>query len=376
VLFERAAGLGVLGLDDLMALPTVRGHAQASKLGLTARLPRAPGVYLFRNGTGRVIYVGKAVDLRRRVRSYFTGTGDDRRKATAMLRELAAIDHVVCANELEARVREVRSIHALAPRYNAEAKHWRRYVYVKLTLAERYPRLAVVRSAAEDGALYLGPVGSARAARLVVEAVQSVLPLRRCSARVRASGPTRAWPCTPAQLGVAGCPCAGEVPGYDATVALAIEALRHDPRLLLDPLEARMHALAEAERFEEAAAVRDRASALARVLTRQARLEALRASGRLVVAVEGEGGAVIEGGRLEAAWGARDEWSGASAAVAPTHEPAPTGPIPCEEVDELACVARWLESRAGRLRLIEGGLAWPAWRVDDPTPRRRAPATA
>ena len=82
-LLERAGSLGVLALDDLIALPTIKGHPQVAKLKLAADLPRAPGVYLFRDGTGRVIYVGKAVDLRRRVRSYFSGTGDDRRKIGA-----------------------------------------------------------------------------------------------------------------------------------------------------------------------------------------------------------------------------------------------------------------------------------------------------
>ncbi|HET9689712.1 MAG TPA: DEDD exonuclease domain-containing protein [Acidimicrobiales bacterium] len=373
-MLERAAGLGVLGLDDLLALPTVRGHAQAGKLALTARLPRSPGVYLFRNAAGRVIYVGKAVDLRRRVRSYFTGGGDDRRKASAMLRELAAIEHQVCANDLEARVREIRLIHALAPRYNAEAKHWKRYVYVKLTLAERYPRLAVVRTTPDDGGLYLGPVGSARAARVVVEAVESVLPLRRCATRVPRGGPTRGWPCTPAQLGVAACPCSGGAPAYDATVAAALEALRHQPRRLLDPLEARMHALAEGERFEEAATARDRAAALSRVLTRQARLHALRAAGRLVVTVAGEGGAVIDAGRLVTAWGpegASPAGPPAPAAVAPSR---PTDPIGRDEVDEMACVARWLDGHAGQLRLIDAGhgWAWPAWRADPPTRRPRS----
>lgn len=378
-LLERAAGLGVLGLDDLLSLPTVRGHAAAGKLRLAAGLPRAPGVYMFRDGTGRVIYVGTAVDLRRRVRSYFTGTGDDRRKSAAMLRELAAIDHATCSGELEARVNEIRLIHALAPRYNAEARHWRRYAYVKLTLAERWPRLSVVRTAPADGGLYLGPVGSTRAAHLVVEALESVVGLRRCRGRVPVRG-RRPAPCTPAQLGVAACPCAGDVdPGdYAAMVQGVVAALRRSPATLLAPLRRRIEALAGAERFEEAAATRDRAAALARVLNRQRRLDALRAAGRVVLRIEGEGGVVLQGGLLVEAWGERTgDADPRLVALAATPTPVPPvgeAPVPREEVDELAAVARWIDRRAARIRVeeAEGPLAWPAWPLEELAPGRGA----
>ena len=99
-LLERATGLGVLALDDLIALPTTAAHPQVAKLRWVASLPRKPGVYLFRDGAGRVLYVGKASDLRRRVRSYFSS--DDRRKIGPLLREAQSLDHIVCVNDLEA----------------------------------------------------------------------------------------------------------------------------------------------------------------------------------------------------------------------------------------------------------------------------------
>ncbi|MGH9267164.1 MAG: DEDD exonuclease domain-containing protein, partial [Acidimicrobiales bacterium] len=163
-LLERAGSLGVLGLDDLLALPTTAGHPQAAKLKLVASLPRRPGVYLFRDRGGRVLYVGRAVDLRRRVRSYFAG--DERRKVGALLREAHAIDHQVCSGELEAGVVELRLIHQLRPRFNRAGTRWPAYAYVKLTLDERFPRLSIVRSARPgDGCLYLGPLASWAAAR-------------------------------------------------------------------------------------------------------------------------------------------------------------------------------------------------------------------
>src|SRR5207253_1809446 len=95
-LLERAGSLGVLGLDDLLELPTIRAHPQVNKLRLTAKLPRGPGVYMFRGRGERVLYVGKATDLRSRVRSYFSG--ETRRKVAQLLREVERIDHVVCTN--------------------------------------------------------------------------------------------------------------------------------------------------------------------------------------------------------------------------------------------------------------------------------------
>ena len=143
LLLERAAGLGVLGLDDLLALPTIAGHPQLGKLRLTDNLPRKPGVYLFRDRGGRTLYVGKATNLRSRVRSYFSG--EQRRKIGQLLRETHRIDHVVCASPLEAAVLEVRLIHRFEPRFNRQSKTWRSYAYLKLT-AERFPRLSVVRT--------------------------------------------------------------------------------------------------------------------------------------------------------------------------------------------------------------------------------------
>ncbi len=181
-LLERAGTIGVLGLDDLFELPTIRAHPQVGKLKLTAKLPRAPGVYLFRGLGGRVLYVGKATNLRARVRSYFGG--DERRKISQLLRETETIDHIVCSGPLEAAVLEVRLIHRHLPPFNHRSKLWSRYAYLKLTLNEAFPRLSVVRTVkAGDGCLYLGPLSSTGAARQVAEAIESAVPLRRCSAR-------------------------------------------------------------------------------------------------------------------------------------------------------------------------------------------------
>jgi DNA polymerase-3 subunit epsilon len=386
LLLERAAAFGVFGLDDLLAVPTMAGHPQAAKLKLTASLPRRPGVYVFRGRGGHPLYVGTATNLRARVRSYFSG--DTRRKVGPLLREVDGLDHHECAHSLEAAVLEIRLIHELTPPYNRHGTRWRSASYVKLTAGEPFPRLAVARSPRDDGGAYLGPVASARTARLVIDAIESVVPLRRCTLKPRGT-PLRDAPCAPAQLGVATCPCAGAITAneYAVHVRRARMALQTAPELLLEPLRTRLQALARAERFEEAADVRDRAEALAGVLRRQRRLEGLRASGRLVVQLPDRSGAELVGGRLERSWGPAPAPPGAGAGAGaglqleldggtvrirpPPDNGAPPAPIPRAEADELACVASWLDRNAARVRLVhcEGVLATPVPALPSFAPR-------
>jgi DNA polymerase-3 subunit epsilon len=362
VLLERAAAYGVLGLEDLLALPTMGGHPQADKLRLTTRLPRAPGVYVFRDAQRRPLYVGKAADLRARVRSYFST--DERRKIGPLLREAAAIDHVVCHHGLEAAVLERRLIRQLDPRYNRQGRR-PSTSFLKLTLGQPYPRLSVARTTGRDGGLCLGPLTSARLARLAAEAVESVIPLRRCPTRLGAAAlPIRAAPCAPAQLGVSACPCAGGVDDdtYRTFVDRAAAALTTDPDLVLGPLRLRLLALAAAERFEEAADVRDRAEAFASLLRRQRRLDLLAGSGRVEIEVTG-GGAELDGGVLVRSWGSSSGQvtEHTLARAAPPEPPVHGRPLGAETADEIAVVGAWLDANAHRIRLIsaEAPLASP-----------------
>ena len=135
LLIERASGLGVLGLDDLVALAKLAGHPQAAKLKMTADLPRTPGVYMFRGQRDDVLYVGKATNLRQRVRSYFGS--EDRRKVGPMLRETQSVTHLDLPDALTAEVIESRLIARLLPRYNRAGTRVDRYCYV--TPRRRHP---------------------------------------------------------------------------------------------------------------------------------------------------------------------------------------------------------------------------------------------
>ena len=364
LLIGRAGSLGVTGLDDLLTLPTMASHPQADKLRMTDALPRSPGVYLFRGRRGEVLYVGRATNLRARVRSYFST--DTRRKTGQMLRETARIDHLTCSSTLEAAVLEIRLIHGHEPRFNRQGTTWRRYAYVRLSLGERFPRLSAARVLKDDGSLYIGPLASTSAARTVIEAIESVVPLRRCNGRAKRS--PEAGPCVPAQLGLAACPCSGHVDeeGYARIVERAVAGLTSRPHLLIDPLTERMRELAAEQRFEDAEQVRCLAAALAGAISRQQRMDRLRGSGRLKVRFPGRGGAEFLDGLLVQAWG--NDRAGDPAFEFP---PAPVGkpvvgePIPRDAADELNCVAAWLDSESHRLRLehCDGTFADPLPRI-------------
>ena len=320
-------------------------------------------MYLFKDGTGRVLYVGKAADLRARVRSYFTS--DTRRKVGGLLRETAAIDHIAATSPLEAAVTEIRLIHELLPRYNRQGTTWTKAAYLKLT-DEAFPRLSVVKRVRSDGATYLGPLSSARIARRVAEAVETALPVRRCTADpVRQP---RDAPCAPAQLGVSACPCAGDVDqaGYEPIVESVRQALTSDPTLVLDRLLARMEVLAGDERYEEAADMRDRAIAFADAHRRVRRLDLVHRAGRLVVRL-GEQRAVIEGGRLRHTEKVDEPSLLGMVDAAPSEVAEPPRWVEPADADELSVLAGWIDRNADRLRIehCDGTLCSPIPRLPD-----------
>jgi DNA polymerase-3 subunit epsilon len=356
LLIERATGLGVHGLDDLLTLATLAGHPQARKLTATASLPRTPGVYLFCGHRDEVLYVGKATNLRQRVRSYFGR--DDRRRVGPMLREMQQVRHVELPDPLAAEIVESRLIARLLPRYNRAGTRADRYCYVRLDVEAPWPRLAVVRDAATKG-LHLGPLPSRAMAGLVVEALQSALPLRRCSTRLRADHRPEpgAVPCSAAQLGVAQCPCAGasDRAAYDAAVTTARRALGGDAGPVTALLVARMTELAAAQRYEEAALVRDRLRALLGAVRRHRLVEALRAAEHAVVR-RGDHTWVVDHGRLIDVGVAGDV--GRALPVDPPAVVAPDRPLDRSGVDEALCLAKFFDRQADRIEVLECTGTW------------------
>lgn len=375
LLLERAAGFGVLGLDDLVTLPRLETHPLASKLRWTEGLPRSPGVYMFLDAGNRVLYVGKASNLRQRVRSYFS-TSESRRKIGSMLRQVQAIAHIPTPDPLTASIFESRLIRQLLPQYNRTGTTVDKYCYVRLTLDEEWPRLVITKNpvVSRDG-LHIGPLTSRTAARLVIEAIESVVPLRRCTARLGRSyvPPENAPVCSAAQLGVARCPCSGtaDPEEYRSIVAFVVDALTKSPSLLFDRLCDRMRVLATTQRFEEAALMRDRIQALETALGRQRRIEELCGAGRIEVRVgeveyEVDSGSLVttrlEGQLFFPLVSSSSAGSNSSLDFADLLASRPASdrslPIPRTALDELLHISRYLEDHSATSNLLMCTGSW------------------
>ena len=351
LLIERASGWGVTGIDDLVAVASLSGHPQAGKLRLTDGLPRRPGVYMMIGESGEVTYVGKATNLRQRVRSYFGG--DERRSVQPMLRGLTRVDHLEMPDPIAAEVIERRLIAALAPRHNRVGRRRRRPVYVRLDTNELWPRLSVVYQTKAQGT-YLGPLQGRHQAEQVIEALQTAYPIRRCTTRI---GPRHvvdpdAAPCSAAQLGVAPCPCTGlaDVAAHDRAVQSVTEAMRGETGHLIESLGARMGALAAQQRFEEAAAVRDRLNTAIDAARRVNLVNVLRAAGRCRIAV----GNVVH---------SIDDGILVTGALLPADSPASE---PVDPDAERLLLARLLQRAAvsGSIQVIETDGSW-GFPIDD-----------
>ena len=232
-----------------------------------ARLPTTPGVYLFLNAKGTVLYVGKALSLRARVKQYFAGH-DSRAMVPALVREIQDVQVVLTTTEKEALILENTLIKKHQPRYNAKLRDDKNFLHLRLDLRAPWPRLELRRNLRSDGARWFGPYHSAARARQTLDAVQRHFPLRRCSDRTLNS---RTRPCLLHQMKRCTAPCVGAVKREtyieDAEEAALFLAGRSGE--LTARLSRRMLALAEQERFEEAAQVRDLVRAVEATVERQ-----------------------------------------------------------------------------------------------------------
>lgn len=366
-LIARLGGLGVHSLEELSTFSAQVTPAQRRKRHLADALPAEPGVYLFRDAQGKVLYVGKSTNLRSRVRTYFTAS-EMRSRMAEMVALADRVDPVVCATPLEAEVRELRLIAEHRPHYNRRSTRPDRAAWVKLT-AEAFPRLSLVRRVLADGGTYLGPFGSTRTAELAMAAVHEALPLRQCTRRL--SPRVRSPSCVLAEMRRCGAPCQGQesTDSYDRHAQAFRDAVRGDPGGIVGPLTRRISALAEAQRYEDAAAQRDRLAAFVRAAARLQRLSALSCVEQLVAARPtadlGWEVVVVRRGRL-AATGTVPRGAHPAAyvdALVATAEtvPAGIGPLPAATAEEVHLVLRWLEKGGTRLVRLDGTWASPAF---------------
>jgi len=233
--------------------------------GKLESLPTRPGVYLFKDAAGMILYVGKARVLRDRVRSYFQASRPQDPLKGAMMSEVADLDLVVTDSEMEALALENNLIKRHRPRYNVLLRDDKNHPYLKLTLAEEYPRLYVVRRPAEDGNAYGGPYIPASLGRKTASLVHKLFGIRSCKETLNGRRPR---PCLQYQIGRCVAPCVAEVCSLDR-----YHQASEDARLFLEgrtdevvrSLHAQMGRAAAEERYEEAASLRDQVRTLQRL---------------------------------------------------------------------------------------------------------------
>jgi len=233
-----------------------------------AVLPDACGVYLMKDCHGKVIYVGKAVNLRARVRSYFQASGDNRVFVEYMVPRVADLDWVLVANEKEALILENNLIKQFRPRFNIQLKDDKTFLSIRLDRRHPFPRLETVRRYKEDGASYFGPYASAAAVRETLRIVNTVFPIRKCPDAVFRS---RTRPCLYHEIGRCLAPCVGYVdPAAYGQLLDEVELfLRGRNRELAERLAAKMQRAAATQAYELAAKYRDQLAAVERTVEAQ-----------------------------------------------------------------------------------------------------------
>ena len=364
-LIERASAFGVTSLDDLLALCGPTGDRAHRRIGLIADAPNAPGVYRFLAQDGTVLYVGKATDLRRRLRSYF---GQDTRRRTAdLVAATARVTWTVTATEIEAAVREVRELQAARPRYNRRSTRPDPGMVVTLT-REPFPRLAIVRGAPDHDGVGLGPVPRAIAEH-VVAGIEAVIPLRPCRPRLRRSQDNPA--CMLKDLHRCEGVCDGtQTPdAYAAVVARATAALQ-DPEDLLIELRTAMRTEAAAGAYERAAERREQLAAVVRAFDAR-RHHDLMAGTRLVLARHGTSAdgrtpdhvveiVTVDHGRLVTSTVSTSDVVAPTLDLGPVGGPAtPSAEDPGGGREESDLLRRWMLEGQVEVRDVDGTFASP-----------------
>jgi excinuclease ABC subunit C len=232
-----------------------------------AAVPPRPGVYLLKDRHGKVIYVGKAASLRSRIRTYLRG-GDERSQVRFLVERLADFETIVTASDKEALILENNLIKQYRPRYNIRLKDDKSYVSVKVTVQDPWPRVLVTRRIVKDGSRYFGPFASASAVRDTLDTIRKVFPLRTCSDHVFRN---RSRPCIEYDIKRCLGPCVLPVDraAYDEHLRQVMLLLEGRNSEVVRHLRQRMSEAAEAERFEDAARLRDQIHAIEKTQERQ-----------------------------------------------------------------------------------------------------------
>jgi len=244
-----------------MAIPN---HLQP----ILAGIPAKPGCYLMKDQDERVIYVGKAIELRSRVRSYFHASANHSPRKAEMVRHIAAIDWIVVGSELEALILEMNLIKRYQPKYNVRLKDDKRYPYIKIHWQDPYPKVTVTRYLQEDGARYFGPYTSMWAVHQTLDVLRKIFPYLTCDRTITGED-QRACLYYDIKLCLAPCIDAVDQQTYRAMISHLADFLLGKTDQIVEHLKEQMQAASEALQFERAAMIRDQLTSIERVVEEQ-----------------------------------------------------------------------------------------------------------
>ena len=235
---------------------------------ILATLPTKPGCYLMKNANGKIIYIGKAINLKNRVRSYFHADSSHDNKTRRLVREIANIEWIIVGSELEALILEMNLIKKHRPKYNVRLKDDKRYPYIKVHWGEPFPKVTVTRQMADDGSRYFGPYTSAWAVYQTLDVLRKIFPYLTCDREITGMD-KRACLYFDIKLCTAPCIGAATQAEYRQMISDLMDFLGGQSEGIVKRLEEEMQKASEEMRFEKAAAVRDQLKAIHNIVERQ-----------------------------------------------------------------------------------------------------------
>ncbi len=297
-LMDEAAHQGIASVDRLKSVsfvPMSPAEEDVSRARVTLdrslaqNLPKKPGVYIMRDASGEIIYIGKAKSLRTRVNSYYSELIGKTRKMDGLIENVTQIDHEVVGSELEALLLESQLIRRYLPRYNTALKRSEHYPYIKVDTANPWPRVSLVRTVKDDGARYFGPYTSTSSARKTVDVINAALPLRTCT---RGFKNARSYgnPCLALELKQCLGPCTGKVEReeYQKHVNAVLGLLDGEDDAMYQQMHRQLEEAAENLDFEKADRIRKNILNLTAILGEQQRTRDAKALHNLVLVLPGE----------------------------------------------------------------------------------------
>ena len=332
-------------------------------------LPEKPGVYIMRDKYNEIIYIGKAISLKNRVRQYFQNSKNQHPKVAAMVERITDLEYIITDSELEALILECNLIKKHRPKYNVMLKDDKQYPYIKITIKEDYPRLLIVREIKKDGAKYFGPYTDVTAVNRTIDLLKGLFPIRYCSKNIsRAIGKER--PCLNYHIKKCIGPCQGNVSKeqYRELIDSVIMMLEGKQEEVLKQLEDKMHQAADNLDFEKAAEIRDNMNSLIKIAEKQKVISSALIDQDIIAFALNESESCIQvffvrGGKLigrehfliedtklsdskEILSSFIKQYYGSDALI-------PREIILQEEIDEINIIERWLsDKKGGRVKLV------------------------